>query len=186
MTDVIDVYDNVLEDHVAEYVQAQMKDLSWRYEYFSLRGAINKHWHIFCGHTPKEIVDSGYEWVLPIWDTAKIKYDFKTKYSLDDFVRIYMNAHTHGIEPHMHKDDGDFTMIYYPRCDWQKDWGGGTVVDGTLVEYVGNRLVVFDAYLDHQAQPVSRQCYELRSNIVFKCHVSGANRERLDFYKNEN
>ena len=89
---------------------------------------------------------------------------------MDDYVRIYMNAHTHGIEPHMHQDDGDFTMIYYPRGDWQDDWGGGTVVDGTLIEYKGNRLVVFDAHLWHQAQTVSRQCYELRTCIVFKCN----------------
>ena len=29
--------------------------------------------------------------------------------------RVYMNAHTHGMEPHIHRDDGDLTMIYYPR-----------------------------------------------------------------------
>ena len=183
---IIDIYDNVLEDHVAEYIHLEMKKLSWKFDYVSDKKEPNFHWHIFCGHNPKEVIDNGYEWTLPIWDVAKIKYNFKEKYALDNFVRIYMNAHTHGIEPHMHQDDGDFTMIYYPRLDWKQEWGGGTVVDGTLVEYVGNRLVVFDADLWHQAQPVSRQCYELRNNIVFKCRVSGANRERLDFYKNEN
>ena len=66
----IDVYDNVLEEHVVEFVHLQMQDLSWKYDYFSKKGAVNKHWHIFCGHNPKEVVDSGYEWVLPIWDTA--------------------------------------------------------------------------------------------------------------------
>ena len=166
----MDVYDNVLEEHVAEFIQLQMNDLSWKYDYYSKIGSPNKHWHIFCGHNPKEVIDNGYEWTLPIWDVAKIKYDFKEKYLLDDFVRIYMNGHTHGIEPHMHQDDGDFTMIYYPRCDWQEDWGGGTMVDGTFIKYVGNRLVVFDADLWHQAQPVSRQCYELRTCIVFKCN----------------
>ena len=30
------------------------------------------------------------------------------------------------IEPHIHRDDGDITMIYYPRLDWKVDWGGGT------------------------------------------------------------
>ena len=94
-----------------------------------------------------------------------------------------MNAHTHGVEPHEHTDDGDFTMIYYPRLDWKKDWGGGTLVDGELVPYVGNRLIVFNAKSPHQAMPVSRQCYELRSVVVFKTYVEGANIERLDFYK---
>ena len=70
----------------------------------------------------------------------------------------------------MHKDDGDFTMIYYPRRDWKEEWGGGTLIDGQLVPYVGNRLVVFDAYLDHKAMPVSRECYNLRSVIVIKAN----------------
>ena len=34
-----------------------------------------------------------------------------------------MNAHTFGIEPHKHKDDGDFTMLYYPRMDWKLEMG---------------------------------------------------------------
>ena len=54
----IDVYDNVLEEHVVEFVHLQMQDLSWKYDYFSKKGAVNKHWHIFCGHNPKEVVDS--------------------------------------------------------------------------------------------------------------------------------
>ena len=180
----IDVFDNVLEDHVSEFIQLEMNEVSWNFDYFSKIGGVNKHWHIFCGHYPKEVVDNGYEWTLPIWNTAKYKFKFKEKYALDNFVRIYMNAHTHGIEPHMHQDDGDFTMIYYPRCDWDQDWGGGTVVDGTLIEYVGNRLIVFDAGLWHQAQPVSRQCYELRTCIVFKCNLEIGGVDRLDYYKN--
>jgi len=32
-------------------------------------------------------------------------------------LRVYVNAHTHGIEPHLHLDYSNFTMIYYPRLD---------------------------------------------------------------------
>ena len=72
---VVDVYDNVLEDHVAEFIDMQMKELSWRYDYRSKAGRPGLHWHIFCGHNPKAVVEEGYEWVQPIWDTAKFKYD---------------------------------------------------------------------------------------------------------------
>ena len=89
--------------------------------------------------------------------------------NVEDYERIYCNAHTHGIEPHLHIDDGDFTMIYYPRMDWKKEWGGGTLVDNILVSYASNKLVVFTASLPHMAMPVSRECYELRTNVVFKC-----------------
>ena len=169
---IIDVYDDVLEHHVAEYISMEMKELSWKYDYRSNTFLPNKHWHIFCGHNPKEIVDNGYEWVLPIWNAIKSKYHFDDKYDVDDFIRIYMNAHTHGIEPHIHTDDGDSTMIYYPRLDWKVEYGGGTVVNGKLIEYIGNRLIVFNAHLPHQAQSVSRECYDLRTVIVFKCVMS--------------
>ena len=94
------------------------------------------------------------------------------KYKVTDYIRMYMNAHTHGIEPHLHVDDGDFTMIYYPRLDWKLEYGGGTLVDGQLLHNFGNRLIVFDAYLPHMAMPVSRQCYQLRTCVVFKCNAS--------------
>ena len=108
---------------------------------------------------------------MPIWNTAFEKYDFKKKYNVITFKRLYLNAHTHGIEPHMHIDDGDFTMMYYPRLDWKMESGGGTVIDGQLVQNIGNRLIVFPAYAPHQAQPVSRQCYELRTVVVIKTWI---------------
>ena len=47
----LDVYDNVLESHAAEFIQFQMNDLTWKYDYFSKKGAVNKHWHIFSEKT---------------------------------------------------------------------------------------------------------------------------------------
>ena len=191
---IVDIYDNLLEDHVAEYIHMEMKNLSWKYDYHSHRDRPNLHWHIFAGHDPEEVIKNGYDWLLPIWNVAKVKYDFGTKYFVEDFVRLYMNAHTHGIEPHIHKDDGDFTMIYYPRIDWKLEWGGGTFVYDEektrvekLAEYKGNRLIVFDAWRPHQAQSVRRECYQLRTCVVFKVKatVSRALKgpRRLDFYK---
>ena len=129
----LDVYDNVLEDHFAEFIFLHMQDVYWKYDYHSDKTKVNKHWHVFCGETQEQAVEDGFDWLVQLWQTIFYKYDFKNKYTIQTFKRIYMNAHTHGIEPHEHTDDGDFTMIYYPRLDWEKDWGGGTVVDGELV-----------------------------------------------------
>ena len=167
---MIDVYDDVLEEHNAILIDAEVKKLRWQYDYFSDRKKVNKHWHVLCGHNKEECNNIGVPWAHTLFDIFMNKLDFKNKYKVVEYERIYCNAHTHGIEPSMHIDDDDFTMIYYPRCDWQEDWGGGTMVDGTFIKYIGNRLVVFDADLWHQAQPVSRQCYELRTCIVFKCN----------------
>ena len=201
---MIDVYDNVLEEHNAILVDDEVKKISWKYDYPSEPSKPNRHWHVLCGHNKEECDAASYDWADTIFNMFMDKLDFKSKYNVENYIRIYCNAHTHGIEPHIHRDDGDFTMIYYPRLDWQTAWGGGTAIysEDTVctarefktaikiiskidkhVEYKGNRLIVFDAYLPHQAQPVSRQCYELRTCVVFKCNVSGGNRERLDFYK---
>ncbi len=167
---MIEVYDEVLEEHNAILIDDAVKQLSWKYDYHSNKKHQSLHWHVLCGMTSVAIIAKGFEWVMPIWTSAMHKYDFKRTYSIDTYKRIYMNAHTHGIEPVMHHDDGDFTMIYYPRMDWKPEWGGGTLIDGELVPYVGNSLVIFDAHLPHMAMPVIRECYELRSVIVFKCN----------------
>ena len=175
---MIDIYDNVLEPHIAEFIDMQMKDVYWKYDYNSERGEINKHWHALCGKDENSVRENGFDWALPLWQSSFLKYDFKDKYGITSFKRMYMNAHTHGVEPHQHLDDGSVTMLYYPRLDWKKQWGGGTIIwdkNGTEIEknsdYVGNRLIVFPAWRLHQALPVSRQCYQLRSVIVFKTHV---------------
>ena len=184
---ICDVYDNVLEPHIAELIDMEMKEkLLWHYDYNSCRDGVNKHWHILCGH---QQLYPEYDFLLPIWETAKRKYNFEEKYKVGMFIRVYCNGHTHGIEPHLHHDDGDFTMIYYPILDWKPEWLGGTVIWNNknneidkYVNYIGNRLFVFDALLPHQAMPVSRECYRLRSCVVFKTCRSVANAERLDFY----
>ena len=167
---MIEIYDGVVEDHVAELIASEIKNIHWKFDYPSNKEHQSRHWHVLCGTNENELISYCFEWVTPIWTSAMFKYDFKNTYNVDTYIRIYMNAHTHGIEPVMHKDDGDFTMIYYPRMDWKPEWGGGTLIDGELIPYVGNRLVVFDAHLPHMAMPVTRECYALRSVIVFKCN----------------
>ena len=195
---MIDVYDDVLEEHNAILIDDEVKKLSWKYDYPSEPSKPNKHWHILCGHNKEECDAASYNWAHSLFDMFVNKFDFKSKYDVVDYERIYCNAHTHGVEPHIHSDEGDFTMIYYPRMDWKTEWGGGTVIFEDIrskspltiseianieidrhVNYKGNRLIAFNAQLPHQAQPVSRECYELRTCVVFKC----ISRERLDFYK---
>ena len=119
---IVDIYDNLLEDHVAEYIHMEMKNLSWKYDYPSNKTKPNLHWHIFAGHDPEEVIKNGYDWLLPIWNVVKLKCNFETKYFVEDFVRLYMNAHTHGIEPHIplwdksQRRDGTFS-----RADFTYD-----------------------------------------------------------------
>ena len=171
---MIKTYDNALEPHVAELIDMQLRDVSWKYNYDSVKNGVNKHWHVFCGHNLDDCYDNGYDYLIAIWNFIK-KHNPRL-----EMERVYLNAHTHGIEPHRHVDDGDFTIIYYPRMDWQMSWGGGTLIEGDynnghledkFIDYKGNRLIIFTAGNLHQAQPVSRECYELRTCVVFKTNL---------------
>jgi len=163
---MIEYVDNFLEEHIAQLIDMQLREVSWKYDYDSVKGGSNKHWHIFLGHKVGELGD-----FVPIWNHISNNYNYEME-------RAYLNAHTHGIEPHIHRDDGDMTFIYYPRMDWRIDWGGGTAIyandlNGIThhINYKGNRLIKFPANLPHQAQPVSRECYQLRTCVVFKTKV---------------
>ena len=146
---MIDIFDDTLENHNAELVDMTIRNLSWKYDYSSTGDGVNKHWHIFCGHTPEECKENGYETLLLIWDAVQRKSKVKLQ-----MERMYLNAHTHG--------------IYYPRMDWQRHFGGGTIIGNELIDYKGNRSIMFNASYLHQAQTISRQCYKLRTCVVFK------------------
>jgi len=194
---ICDIFDNVLEPHVAEYIESEVKKVSWVYDYHSNKGiGIQPHWHVYCGEDTDQVTQNGYDYLLPIWEAVNYKYQLEEKYGIIKWKRLYMNAHTHGIEPHMHQDDGDFTMMYYPRMDWKPEWLGGTAIwddKGKNIDnycnYIGNRVLIFPAKNNHQAMPVSRFCYELRPVVVFKLYVKDMNlveepnSDRLDFYK---
>ena len=64
---ICDVYDNVLEPHVAQLIDMEMKEITWKYDYRSHRDGVNKHWHTLCGH---EKIEPEYGFLEPIWETA--------------------------------------------------------------------------------------------------------------------
>ena len=59
MSKVIDVYDDVFEDHNAIILDDNVRQIHWKYDYRSNKKEVNKHWHILCGHNKEECVDAG-------------------------------------------------------------------------------------------------------------------------------
>ena len=57
---MIEIIDDTLEHHNAELIDMTIRNLSWKYDYSSIGNGVNKHWHIFCGHTPEECKENGY------------------------------------------------------------------------------------------------------------------------------
>lgn len=93
-------------------------------------------------------------------------------------VRAYANAHTYGVDGAMHKDDGDITVIYYSSPNWKIEWEGGTALYNEAADdcikycsYKFNRLFAFPAAINHKPMPVTKECKDIRTVIVFKTIV---------------
>ena len=202
----IDVYDDCFDEEVAHIVNKnlhpaggglqeyhqELPSFGWNFGGTSIKGKgdnskeTQMFWMMDISSRPEKYkMLAGF--ADEIFEALKVKFDFKEKYNVEEYQRTYMNAHHYGLCPNIHTDDGQWTMIYYPRMDWKREWGGGTsfykkgstVIDGQVVEghthqfftpdrldkiktvdYVGNRLCVFDARILHGAEEVDRQCYD--------------------------
>ena len=63
MNRVIDVYDDVMEPHVAELIDNEMKKTYWHYGHWkSDKKQEGYHWTRFCGKTEEEIIEKGFDW----------------------------------------------------------------------------------------------------------------------------
>ena len=40
------IYRQLIRTHIAELIDMEMKEVSWKYDYNSIKGGVNKHWHI--------------------------------------------------------------------------------------------------------------------------------------------
>ena len=58
-------YDNFLEEHVAQLIDFEMKEVKWEYDYDSKPNGTQKHWHVFCGHNIDECNLNGYDFIEP-------------------------------------------------------------------------------------------------------------------------
>ena len=66
---MIEKFDNFVEEHIAQLIDMQIREVSWKFDYDSVKNGVNKHWHVFCGHTEEELKD-----VLPIWQAISSKF----------------------------------------------------------------------------------------------------------------
>ena len=70
---MIEITNNLVELHVAQLIDMQMRQISWKYDYDSVAGGKNKHWHVFAGHDVEECNKNGFEFVEPIWNSIQKK-----------------------------------------------------------------------------------------------------------------
>ena len=191
--DNILVVDNLLEENLANKVSRELlNNKTWSCNWGSAGGTTSRqpgdpkqqwHWHRSIWNDKKgmpelqecEMID--HPNISLLWKEA-------SRALLDRFgfaflpVRAYANAHTYGVDGAMHTDDGDITVIYYSSPNWKIEWEGGTALYNEAADdcikycsYKFNRLFAFPARIRHKAMPVTKECKDIRTVIVFKTIV---------------
>jgi len=89
---------------------------------------------------------------------------------------LYANGQTHGMSGSIHKDNSDYTLLIYSNLSWNIDWGGRTVFilptgEQKIFSPVPGMAILSTGNIDHYSDEISRECYELRTTIVFKINL---------------
>ena len=166
---MIEIFDNILDIAQSNRYDQEVSKLKWSYEYQPTTTPLNMHWY-----SDGELFI--YDLLEDLMNAIQLK-------GLETGKASYLLGQTHGLEQQAHYDACDFTMIYYPKLNWEPTWGGGTLVENTLVQNYGNRLVIFSCDQIHQGQPISKYCQELRPIVVFQCYAESAMVERLSWVR---
>ena len=166
---MIEIFDNILDIAQSNRYDQEVSKLKWSYEYQPTTTPLKMHWY-----SDGELFI--YDLLEDLMNAIQLK-------GLETVKASYLLGHTHGLEQQAHYDACDFTMIYYPKLNWEPTWGGGTLVENTLVQNYGNRLVIFSCDQIHQGQPISKYCQELRPIVVFQCYAESAMVERLSWVR---
>jgi SM-20-related protein len=194
---MIEVIDNFLPDDVArEFSRTFFNSHNWRPYWNTGISETNReqwNWHTRVGN---DVLNMGQlseevpEEMRPLWevaDEAMLKMT-GVKHRMD---RWYSNSHTFGQEGPIHRDDGSLTCLYYPTEDFLADWEGGTAFYNEDItdcikyaSYKFNRMVIFDARIPHRAMPITRDCYKLRTSIVFKTSMDVNDPSYFEWYNN--
>lgn len=154
------------------------------------------NWHRSVGndlqnmYDTQQYIDSLEPEIKTLWQFTEPEIEnlFGVKHVMD---RYYANSHTYGLDGSMHTDDGSVTCLYYPCKNWNINWDGGTAFynheQDDIIEYASykyNRMILFKANIPHKAMPVSRECYELRTSVVFKTSMDINHHSYVEWHKN--
>jgi SM-20-related protein len=191
---LIQVFDNVLSNETALSLEKEILNADWKSHWnYGKLAETSWNWHQATGNDIRNMGENSTdtESLTPnlqiLWETVskKILEVNPVKHKME---RFYMNAHTYGQDGYIHTDDGSITAIYYP-FKWDVSHEGGTSFyneeQDDCIFYCSNkfnRLILFDAKIPHRAMPMTRDCYKLRSVVVFKTSMDVNDSSYFDWY----
>lgn len=184
MTQVFQIA-NVFPEDLLKQVHSVIKRVPWKYGWASNRNIEFTHWnHDFAGADSDNGIDRADRLSGPIqaaWDHLQKEY-----LGPQALLRCYTNSHTYGVEGYPHVDSkrtADHTIVIYMTPDWQRNWGGETVVyEGDRIVHAElpqfNNAVIFPGAAWHCARSVTRICPAQRITLMFKFAAHGVDPQR--------
>ena len=165
----------VLPDELLKQVKGVIDQVPWKYGWASNKNIEFTHWnHDFAGAGALNSLDVAHKIDGPIkaaWDYIQANIT-----GPQALLRCYTNSHTFGVEGYPHTDSKrkeDKTILIYMTPNWQRNWGGETVVyhgdeiaHAELPHY-GSGLI-FNGVDWHCARAVTRICPAQRITLMFK------------------
>lgn len=165
----------VLPDELQKSVKGVIDTVPWKYGWASNKSIEFTHWNYdFADAGALNSIDVSNKLQGPIKDA----WDHIQKHITGPsaLLRCYTNSHTFGVEGYPHTDsrrEADKTILIYMTPDWQRNWGGETVV------YHGNEIahselphygsgLIFHGADWHCARAVTRICPAQRITLMFK------------------
>lgn len=87
--------------------------------------------------------------------------------------RIHVGAKYKDNVGEKHRDSpniDDTTILFFNNPIWKKEWGGGIVIEDTLIDYVPGRAVIFPSVFNHFVSPINTvDCpIRLATNFIFE------------------
>tara|TARA_R100001509_G_C4776027_1_gene184645 strand:+ start:58 stop:522 length:465 start_codon:yes stop_codon:yes gene_type:complete len=154
---MIKVYDNVLSEDLLNFIKEEILGTQW-----TVHGSNDpfgtKNGFFYCITTNW----LSHNYLLKLFNKNKMT---KT----DELLRSYVNCYPPQSQGEFHTDDGMQTLLFFTD-DWEDKWQGEVMFkDNDSVDYVKNRLVVFDSTIEHKAN--INFSYKNRHTIAWKTTI---------------
>lgn len=184
MTQVFQIQ-TVFPEDLLKAVNTTIRRVPWRYGWASNRSIEFTHWnHDFAGAG----ADNGLDVSDKLTGSIKAAWEYLQAEYLgpQDLLRCYTNTHTYGVEGYPHTDSkraADHTIVIYMTKDWQRAWGGETVVyEGDRIVHAElpkfNNGIIFPGAAEHCARSVTRICPAQRITLMFKFAAKNTDPQR--------
>ena len=176
----IDSVDNFLDKETLNLVLEKLSNIKWQFKSFANdEKGVNKYskncnFTFLDNSTPLENFNDF------IIDKINERYNIK-------FMphNAYFNSYQYGNEMEVHQDRitklnfNRTIILYLNSCpNWDITWGGHTLIfnkDKNKILHSSipfrNSLLVFDGLLPHGMAPLSRNCFERRSILVYQTEI---------------